>query len=365
MSFVDEVKNAVSPRAALLVLGVLALQLLFITSYVGALHHPKPKDIPVAVVAPDRLAAPLADRLDRLPGSPLDPRTLADERVARDQMLNRDIDAALVVDPRSTTDTLMIASGQGTSETQAITRIFEEVAKEQQRTLRLDDVAPVSNQDAGGLSSFYLVVGWCVGGYLCAAVLAISAGARPANRERAAIRLLVMAAYAIVTGLLGALIVGPILGALPGSVPSLWGLGALTVFAVGAATLALQAVFGIVGIGLAILFVVIAGNPSAGGAYPLPLLPDFWRTIGPGLPPGSATWVARSIAYFRGNAVATPLFVLTLWAGAGAVITLVFSSLRRKDEIDALVRNGPALSAAPPNAPERASYIRAERRFEG
>ncbi|HEY9375142.1 DUF3533 domain-containing protein [Streptomyces sp.] len=365
MSFVDEVKNAVSPRAALLVVGVLALQLLFITSYVGALHHPRPRDVKVAVVAPEQLAAPLADRLAALPGSPLDPRTLTDDRVARDQMLNREIDAALVVDPRSTADTLMIASGQGSAETQALVRIFDEVAKEQQRTLKFDDVAPVSAQDADGLSAFYLVVGWCVGGYLCAAVLAISAGARPANRQRAAVRLFVMGGYALVAGLLGALITGPVLGALPGSVGALWGLGALTVFAVGATTLALQAVFGIVGIGLAILLVVVAGNPSAGGAFPLPLLPEFWRTIGPALPPGAATWVARSLAYFRGNAVATPLMVLALWAAAGTIVTVIFSSLRRRDEIDVLVRHGSALSVAPPNAPQSPSYIHNERASEG
>ncbi|WP_406860005.1 DUF3533 domain-containing protein [Streptomyces sp. HUAS MG47] len=366
MSFVDEVQNAVTPRAALLVIGVLALQLLFITSYVGALHDPKPRDIKVAVVAPAQLAAPIADRLDKLPGSPLDPRTLTDERIARDQMFNREVDAALVVDPRSTTDTLMIASGQGSSETQALVRIFTRVEQQQQRTLRLDDVAPVSTRDAGGLTAFYLVVGWSIGGYLCAAVLAISAGARPVNRMRAAIRLLVMAAYAVVAGLLGTLIAGPVLDALPGNIGSLWGLGALTVFAVGAATLALQSVFGIVGIGLAILLVVVAGNPSAGGAYPPPLLPDFWRAIGPALPPGAATWTARSIAYFRGNSVATPTLVLALWAALGTIVTLLFSSFRRRDEIDALVRRGGTpLPVASSNAPDSTSYVRTERLSEG
>lgn len=38
-SFVAEVRDAVTPRVTLLILGVLALQLLFIASYVGALHE--------------------------------------------------------------------------------------------------------------------------------------------------------------------------------------------------------------------------------------------------------------------------------------------------------------------------------------
>jgi hypothetical protein len=331
MTFVDEVKNAVTPRAALLVLGVLALQLLFIASYVGALHHPRPTDVKVAVVAPGRIAGQLAGELRQLPGGPLDPRTLPDAKRAREQMVNRDIDAALLVDPKSSTDTLLIASGQGSTETSTLLNLFEQIENQQQRTLKIDDVAPASAEDADGLSSFYLVVGWCVGGYLCAAILAISAGARPANRGRAVIRLIVTALYAIAGGLLGAVITGPILGALPGSLWGLWGLGALTVFAVGAATLALQSIFGVVGIGLAILVIVVAGNPSAGGAFPLPLLPDFWRAIGPALPVGAGTWVARSIAYFRGNAVTGPLLILSAWAFAGTVVTLVMTSLRRTD----------------------------------
>ena len=94
--FLAEVKDAVTPRATLLVLGVLALQLLFIASYVGALHDPKPKDVPFAVAGPRAAAEQTATRLDRLPGSPLDPRVVADEATARDQILNREIDGALV-----------------------------------------------------------------------------------------------------------------------------------------------------------------------------------------------------------------------------------------------------------------------------
>ncbi|MFH8474221.1 DUF3533 domain-containing protein [Streptomyces sp. NPDC018000] len=331
MTFADEVKNAVTPRAALLVIGVLGLQLLFITSYVGALHKPKPTDVPFGVVAPRQMSAQLITELKNLPGGPLAPRAVADATTAREQILNREIDGALIVDPRSTTDTLLVASGGGAAMADTLTKIITKVDRTQQRTVRSVDLAPASNQDFEGLSSFYLVVGWCVGGYLCASILAISAGTKPANRQRAAIRTGVMALYSIVGGIGGAIIIGPILGALPGSFWGLSGLGALTVFAVGMLTLALQALTGIVGIGLAVLIVVIAGNPSAGGAFPLPMLPDFWRTIGPALPPGAGTWVARSIAYFKGNAVTGPLLVLSAWAVAGTLVTLLTAMRRRPD----------------------------------
>ncbi|MFH8580777.1 DUF3533 domain-containing protein [Streptomyces zaomyceticus] len=347
MSLVDELKSAVTPRAALLVLGVLALQLLFITSYVGALHHPKPRDVPFGVVAPPRVSASLVERLDRLPGAPLDPRTVPDEATARDQILNRDIDGALIVDPAGRTDTLLVASGGGTVLSSALETILTRVEATQQRTVRTVDVAPASPEDFDGLSAFYLVVGWCVGGYICAAILAISAGSRPANPQRAIIRLGVLALYSVLGGLGGAVIVGPILGALPGSVAALWGLGTLVVFAVGAATLALQAVFGIVGIGLAILLIVIAGNPSAGGAFPLPMLPPFWNAIGPALPPGAGTWAARSIAYFKGNDMTGSMLVLSAWAVVGTVVTLVMSSLKRKPGTEPIAEELDTPSGAP------------------
>ncbi|MFI9204600.1 DUF3533 domain-containing protein [Streptomyces sp. NPDC053048] len=318
----EETREAVTGRAALLVIGALVLQLAFVISYVGAFHSPKPKDIAFGVVAPPRLGEQLTRDLAALPGTPLDPRTVRDRTQAVREIRERDLDAALVVDPRGSTDTLLVAGGSGASLAQAAEAVVTRVERAQQRTVEVTDVAPAAVGDARGLSSFYLVVGWCVGGYLCAAILAVSAGARPANPHRAVIRLGAIAVYAIVAGLLGAVITGPLLGALPGSVLGLWGLGALVVFAVGALTLALQGLAGVVGIGLAIALVVVLGNPSAGGAYPYPLLPPFWRAIGPALPPGAGTWSARSIAYFGGNALTCPLLVLSGWAAAGTAVTM-------------------------------------------
>ncbi|WP_431997870.1 DUF3533 domain-containing protein [Streptomyces fungicidicus] len=331
VSFLGEVRDAVTPRATLLVLGVIALQLLFIASYVGALHHPKLRDAPFGVAGPPAAAERTVNRLERLSGSPLDPRAAPDAAAARERIRDREIDGALVLDPEGTTDTLLVATGGGTSLATALERLLTGVEKSEGRALRVVDVAPASAGDANGLSSFYVVVGWCVGGYLCAAILAISAGARASTPRRAVIRLGTMALVALAGGLGGALIVGPALDALPGGFAALWGLGALVTFAVGAATLALQATLGVVGIGAAILLVVILGNPSAGGALPPPLLPPFWAAVGPALPPGAGTWTARSIAYFGGRDVTASLLVLSAWAVAGGAVTLLASALRHED----------------------------------
>jgi hypothetical protein len=327
-SFLAEVKDAVTPRATLLVTGVGILALLFIASYVGALHDPKPKNVPFAVVAPQVAADQTVTRLENLPGDPLNPRALPDAATARGQILNREIDGALLIDPARTTDTLLVATGGGRVLAATLETLVATLERSEARSLRTIDVAPADPQDANGLTAFYLIVGWCVGGYLCGSIMTISSGAGRPTVKRSVIRLIALALAAVIGGLGGALIVGPILNALPGSIAALWGLGALITFAVGAATLAFQAIFGMAGIGLVILIVVILGNPSAGGALPPPLLPPFWRDIGPALPPGAGTWAARSIAYFRGNDVTDSLLVLSAWAAAGIAVTLVAARLR-------------------------------------
>ena len=365
MNFTEELRDAITKRAVFLVLGVLGLQVLFIISYVGALHSPSPSRVPFDLVAPAPVAGPLSSRLNGLPGQPLSVSVTGTAAEARSGVLDRDVYGALVVSPAAVAprDTLYVASGGGAALSNVLKVLIGAAEAQQHRSLAVVDLAPApQTKDFDGLSSFYLVVGWSVGGYLCASLLTISAGAKPLSRRRAAIRTGAMALYAIAGGILGAVIVGPVLDALPGSLWGMAGLGALVVFSVGLLTLALEALTGIIGIGLAVLVVVIAGNPSAGGAFPWPMLPPFWRAIGPWLPPGAGTWTARSIAYFHGSAVTTSLLVLSAYAVAGAVVTLLVTlrppgkHVAPAGTIPAVPKSSHADAGAPAGAVPRARH---------
>ena len=134
--------------------------------------------------------------------------------------------------------------------------------------MRVIDIVPLQRDgDFHGLTGYYLVIGWIVGGYLVAALLGVASDAKRATRRRTIFRPIALILYAIISGLAGAIVVGPVLGALTGHLLALWWLGALLVFAVGAVTLAFQTLFGVIGIGVTILVFVILGNPSGGGAY--------------------------------------------------------------------------------------------------
>jgi hypothetical protein len=343
-----DIRDGVTLRAFLLVCGVGLLQLAFIASYIGAFHHPVPHRVPVAVVAPASAAPRVVRELSSLAGRPLTATAVSSPAAGLTRLRDRTSYGVLEVSPASKTDRLVEASASGPSAAAAVTAVLKAAEAREGRRLTVTDIRPPAAGDHDGLSAFYLVIGWMVGGYLVASILGVSVGARPANLNRAGIRLAAIALYAAVTGLGGALIVGPWLHALPAHTLGLWGLGALVVFAAGAFTTALMVIAGTIGIGLAILVFVVLGNPSAGGAYAWPLLPGFWREIGPWLPTGAGTSAVRGIAYFGGANITTDLLVVAGYAAAGLVVTYLVLGLMGRP----LVRLGgrhpaDASSAAP------------------
>jgi hypothetical protein len=312
----------------LLVLGVLLLQLGFILSYVAAFHAPRPHGVPVAVVVPAAPAesARIAASLDSLPSRPLRASPVTSPAQARQQVVTAASSAALIVSPAGRVDTLLVASGGGTSVAEAVQQVITQAEGARHRAVTIADVVPLQAGDARGLTGFYLVIGWMVGGYLAASLVGVASGSRPANARRAVIRLASMVPYAIASGAGGAFIVGPLLGALTGHSMALWWLGALIVFASAAFSMAMQTLFGVVGIGIAVLIFVVVGNPSAGGAFQLRLLPPFWRAIGLVLPNGAGTDAVRRIAYFGATGITRDLCVIAAWAAAGTILTLAGSA---------------------------------------
>jgi hypothetical protein len=329
--FLAEFRDGVSVRTFLLVVGVLLLQLGFILSYVGAFHSPRPVRIPLGVVAPAGAAPKVASALNKIPSGPLRATVVDSAPAARRALRSATLSAALVVSTTSKTDTLLVASADGTSIVTAVEEVIKEAESTLHRHVAVVDVVPLQAGDGRGLTGFYLVIGWIVGGYLVAALLGISAGARPETLRRSVIRLVALVPYAILSGLGGAIIVGPALGALDGHLIALWWLGALLVFATSAVTMAFQTLFGVIGIGITVLFFVVLGNPSAGGAYQPALLPPFWRALSGALPNGAGVDSVRRIVYFGAQGIGGDLGVIALYVVGGvAVTTLVARRAERR-----------------------------------
>jgi hypothetical protein len=283
----------------------LVLTLIFVFSYVGALHNPHPHHMPIGVL--DARSAAAVEASNGL----FAPRTYSSESALRAGLHRREVLVALVP-PR-----LLIASAGGYAATQFAATAFTRV----QPKLQVVDVAPLPEGDARGLSLFYLTVALIFGGYFAATVVTTLVGPRSRSHRGAAVRIGALLAFSLLAGFLTAVVVGPGIGAMPGHVLQAGAIGSLVVFATAAATCALQTLLGPLGTLVALILFVLLGNPSA-GLYPGSFVPGFWRAIGPWLPGGAGLSALRGSVYFGGAAIGGRLALLAVYAVSGAAITI-------------------------------------------
>jgi hypothetical protein len=314
----DTVMANVSPTpkaVAIVLLPALVLMLAFAFFYVGALHDPTPHHVPVAVVGPPAVST----QLNRLPGTPLDARQTSSRSAALSQIDGRKVYGAY----EAATNRLFVASAANRPTAIALETTFNRVAAALRRpAVRVTDVKPLPPKDPNGTAAFYAVIAWVFGGYIGATLIGLIGSPRSSSRQRAASRIAGFAAFGIVAGILSVVMLRASFGVFSGHVVALCAIGALTIFASGAATAGIQAAAGPVGTGLVILLFVILGNSASGGPFARPLLPGLWRTIGGVLPPGASVDLARSALFFDGARIVGPIFVLVGWAALGTVLAV-------------------------------------------
>jgi len=319
---------APTPRSVALVLvPATVLTLAFAFSYVGAFHDPTPHQVPVAVVGPPAVAA----QLNRLPGDPLDARQASSRPAALSEIDDRGVYGAY----DAATNRLFVASAANRPTATALKLTFNRAAAAQGRPpVRVTDVKPLPPKDPNGTALFYSMIAWVFGGYIASTLIGLVGSPRSRSRTRAAARIGALAAFSLLVGVLSVVMLRASFGVFSGHVIALCGIGALTIFASGAATAGIQATLGPAGTGLVILLFVILGNPASGGPFARPLLPGLWRTIGGVLPPGASVDLARSALYFDGARIAGPILVLVGWAAVGSLVALALGG-RITDPVDA------------------------------
>jgi len=308
--------TAPTPKAvALVLLPALVLMLTFAFFYVGAFHEPTPHHVPLAVVGPPTVAA----QLNRLPGQPLDARQAPSRADALSQINDRKVYGAY----EAATNRLFVASAANRATAVALEAVFDRVAAAQNRPpARVTDVKPLPLSDPNGTAAFYAVIAWVFGGYIGATLIGLIGSPRSTSRRRAAARVGALAGFAIVAAVLSVVMLRVCFDTFSGHVVAMCAIGALTVFAGGAATAGIQAAAGPAGTGLVILVFVILGNSASGGPFARPLLPGLWRTIGGVLPPGASVDLARSALFFDGARIVGPILVLVVWAALGTALAL-------------------------------------------
>ncbi|MCB0977185.1 MAG: hypothetical protein KDB02_06960 [Acidimicrobiales bacterium] len=322
-----ELSGSSRRQVVVLTVGVFVLQLLFITSYVGGLGKPSPKALPVGVVGPapvvELIRTEVAKKTDAF-----DFRAYPNEKAARTAIDHRKIYGAIVFAAEGPNEDLVIISEAPSPFTgQAIRKGVAAIDATTKRTAKFEIVHPLPEGDSEGLSLFYLVVGWVVGGYLLGTVLGLARGTAPGFRQ-VFWRLGVYAGYAVLSGMGGAWLMHGTLDLSPGRWFSLALVGALLSFAASSATGAFQSLIGDIGTALAILLFVVLGNPSSGGPFTQEFLGGIWRWVGPWLPPGAGVEAGRSVTYFDGYGAAPHVWVLVGWSVFGVAVAAALAMRR-------------------------------------
>ena len=310
-------------RLILALVVALVVQVLFVTSYVGALHSPAPHGVALGVVGSPAIPAAVGKQFS------LKTSSYSSEAAALHAIDERKIVGAFVASP--TGAKLFVVPAAGPSVASALGTAFGAAAIASHQKIAIVSVHPLPKSDAFGIVSFLLTMALVVGGYL-SATMAMAFGGPSTQRGRAA----ALAGVAVLGGLITATLAGPVLGAIPTSkFLELWGLFVLVMAAVALATSALQTVLGPPGTLVVVIVFVIFGAPAAGGTVPASFLPGFWRTIGPYLPAGAGTTAIRNTIYFGGNAIGQALIVLTAYLLVGAVVTVTARRRRPPSAQDA------------------------------
>jgi hypothetical protein len=300
-------------RAALLLLLVLAVQLGVVSVFVSALDSAPTSDLPVAVMSSDATVSRVAGQF----ATPTE--QYSDRDTALQAVHDRRAYAALVPDGAGGVELRIAAAGTDPAVRRLTWGYREAAIKSGVRATVIDNYSPNTNNPRN-VTTFYLVVSWVVGGFLAATALAIALGAIPASERRTQARVLALLAYSLVSGIAGAIVLGPALDAGPGYGLALATFGSMITFGAAMTAAALQGWFGVLGAAAALGLFLLLGDPASGD----PLVPqlDDWALTGAG------TQLVRGVVQFGGGGGANELLALWIYCFGGAVAFLVAGHVR-------------------------------------
>jgi hypothetical protein len=316
-------RTALSPenrKLAIGLAGVLAVVFLFVSSNVAANHDPKPHDIPVGIVGPPQLVGAAARQLDhRAPGA-FQILGYRSAGAARTAILHRTVYGAFVPGPPPS---LLVASAASLAVATLLQKTFAAAASAQGARLMVHDLAPLPPTDPTGATSFSATLSLIIAGVLGSSIIYMTTKGRTV-----AVHLSAVVALGIGAGLLTAVATNLVIGAFTGHFLAIWGVAALFVLALALPIAFFQRLLGLAGTGVGLLVFIVVGDPSSGGATAPQLLPEPWRAVSQGLPPGAAVTAMRDAAYFHGYGATRPLLVLGIYAVLGAILAIIADRIR-------------------------------------
>lgn len=287
----------------------------FCLCYVAAFHAPQPHDVPVAVVG---ASGPQLDRLqaaldDARPGAIRLEAVSAADDAARDVLEGR---TAVAVDLDD--GDLVVASAHQYQVAALVPALLQPAFDAEGLQLDRDDLAPLPAHDEYGMVSMYLMLSWCIGGYMVAMFIGLM-GAPLRHRTRVAVIVVGGAVISLVTNVLA----GPVIGAVDGHFWALTGIAWAWIVAIGLAVNGISYFAGrFVALPAMIVFVFLS-MPASGAAYPAWFMPQPFAWLNHVVVGSGITEMLKRTLYAVGPGYGRGVAMLLAYAAAGTVLMLV------------------------------------------
>jgi MFS family permease len=307
-------KERKSRAAALIGAVVITLiSVVFIVSFMGALHKPGPRSVPLGIVGTSSQASALSGTLDHQAPGGFTVASYPTQAAATSAITGRSIDAALV--PGRRVQLLLVATAVGPAVTSATIKDVHAAVHAAGALLAVKNIHPLPANDPEGISQVFFVVALLAPSLVFGNLLMtrIGAGLHPFEHLAAIV------IYAVIVGAVAAVFSDAVVGALVGAPWGLFGIGTLLAFAAAVMAAAVARWGGGIGYLLLFLLFIPVGIASSGTTLGPNMIISWYADLGKGPPAGSALPAVQNTVYFNGNAITVPLLVLSGWALAGAI----------------------------------------------
>ncbi len=340
-------------RVVALGLGVALVVGVLVAAFSWPVTASEPRQLPVALVAPDAVAEQLEDALAARAEGALDIRPAADRDEAVMLIETREVYGAIVV---GETPEVLVTSAGSAPVAQLLTAMATPLEAQLQQAadaqaaamgapaapdvvVAVTDVVPLVEADPRGagltVSAFPLVLGGMAGGIVIG--LAVAGFWR---------RMAALAVYALAGGFVTAAVLQGWFQVLPGDYLLNSLTFALAFAAIGAPIVGFVAVLGRPGAALGPIVFLLFANPISSAAQPVQFLPEPWGAVGQWFPPGAAATLLRDVTYFPAADATFPWLVLAGWTVGGVVLAALGTLRRPRRAAGADAPEEPALAAA-------------------
>jgi hypothetical protein len=285
--------------------------LMFCLCYVAAFHAPTPHDVPVAVVGSSAQVERSAAAT--LPGT-FSFTFLGSDADARAAVVNGS--AAVAYDPAESI--LYVASAHQFQAANLVPALLRPVLPTGAAAPRVIDLAPLPPYDSYGMTGMYLMLAWCIGGYMTAMFIGMMGG--PLMQRT---RMAVIVGLGLVISAVTNILAGPVIGAIHGHfwvmLLMAWG----WIVAIGLAVNGLSYFFGrFIALPAMVVFVFLS-VPASGAAYPPWFMPEPFRWLNNVVVGSGITEMIKRSLYTVGPGYSRGLIMMACYAAAGLVMMLV------------------------------------------